>query len=184
MDFHSFSHGQMHSKIWLCENLEPYLKPKNRVIVVGCWHNLTGIMLNIRNPHHQFYIKGIDIDNEAIKVADKLTEAWRFEPFNPFNNEFADAATYDYTSYDVVINSSVEHMNDDWYKQIPFGKLVCIQSFNISIINDPIYKVINPNSSMEIFREKYPMTQVLYVGEKRFDYSENPYSRYCVIGYK
>jgi len=175
----------MHSKIWLSELIEPYLQPKSKICILGCWHNVMGIILMVRNPHNGYIIKGIDIDEEAIKIADNLTTAWRYEEFNPFNNELADADTYDYSHYDAIINCSVEHMTtNSWFSRIPKGKLVCIQSMSLNILNDEIYKIKNPNPSIEVFTSKFPLDKVLYLGEKRFDYELNPFSRYCLIGYK
>ena len=185
MDFSSFSHGQIHSKVWLCEQIEPFLRPKSKIIILGCWHNVLGIILMVRNPHSNFIIKGIDIDTEAIKVADNLTEAWRFEEFNPFHNEVADANTFDYSDYDIIINCSVEHMESlDWFNRIPNGKLVCIQSMSIGLVNDPIYKITNPNTSLEIFKNKFSISQTYILSEKKFNYEINPYSRFCLIGIK
>ena len=185
MDFLSFSHGQMHSKIWLCELLEPYLKPDFNILILGCWHNVMGMILMIRNPHINLKIRGIDIDSEAIDVADKLTEAWRFEELNPFKNELADANTYNYDPYDMIINCSVEHMNSNiWFDNIPKGKLVCLQSMSLGIVNDPIYKIKNPNTTLDTFSNKFKLDDVRYLGSKDFNYAINPYSRYCMIGYK
>jgi len=185
MDFQSFSHGQMHSKIWLCEMLETYLQPDSNILVLGCWHNVMGMILMIRNPHMGLKIMGIDIDSEAIDIADKLTEAWRFEEFNPFKNQLADANTYNFDQYDVFINCSVEHMDsNEWFDRIPSGKLVCLQSMSLGIVNDPIYKIKNPNTTLETFLDKFKLSEVKFLGTKEFDYEVNPYSRYCIIGYK
>jgi len=185
MDFQSFSHGQMHSKIWLCELIESYLMPNHNILVLGCWHNVMGMIMMIRNPHRNLKIMGIDIDSEAIEVADKLTEAWRFEEYNPFKNEIADANRYSYDKYDIIINCSVEHMDStEWFDNIPKGKLVCLQSMSLNIVNDPIYKIKSPNTTLEAFSNKFKLETILFLGQKEFDYEINPYSRYCVIGYK
>jgi len=184
MDFAAFSHGQIQSKLWLCEGLEPFLQEQSKIIIIGSWYNILGLMLMIRNPHKQFTIKGIDVDIEAIKIADKLTEAWRFEAMIPFKNEVADASEYDYSNYDVIINTSIEHMSDEWFYNVPNGKIVCLQSMSINVLNDPIFKITNPNPTFEIFMKKYNMTKTLFKGEKKFDYATNPYTRFCHIGIK
>lgn len=185
MDFYSFSHGQMHSKIWLSELIEPIIKPNFNILILGCWHNVMGMILMIRNPHMDLKIRGIDIDPEAIDTADKLTEAWRFEEMNPFKNELADANTYNYDQYDCIINCSVEHMDSTiWFDNIPKGKLVCLQSMSLDIANDDIYKIKNPNKTLETFSNKFKLSETTFLGQKEFDYAINPYSRYCMIGYK
>lgn len=184
MDLRSFSHGQIHSKIWLCEQLEKYLKNEQKIIILGCWHNILGMILMIRNPYSNFKIKGIDIDQDAIELADSFTEAWRFEYYKPFDNECADANLYNYDSYDVIINTSVEHMDTTWFERVSTGQLVCVQSSNIGLVNESNFQITNPNTSIETFKEKYPLAETLYLGEKHFNYDINPYTRFCHIGYK
>ena len=185
MEFDAFSHSQIHSKVWLSEKLEPYLKPKSKIVVLGCWYNVMGMILMIRNPHLGLIIKGIDIDQDSINYADQLTTAWRYEFENPFNNECADANNYNLGNYDIVINCSVEHMqSDDWFKNIPSGKIVCLQSMDINITNDPIYKITNPNTSVEEFIDKFKMAKTLFLDSKKFNYPKNSFTRFCHIGYK
>lgn len=183
MDFSSFSHGQIHSKIWLCQHLEPLIPINAKIAILGCWHNVMGMMLMFRNPDSGFQIHGIDVAKEAIDIANELTSAWRFEFLNPFQNIHANVNYYDFTEYDVIINTSVEHMLDDsWFNNIPKGKIVAIQSMDIQLTNDPIFKITNPNDSLETLLKKYPLAKINFAGSKKFDYQINPYSRLCIIG--
>lgn len=185
MDFSSFSHGQLHSKIWLCEHLEPLLPNNAKIAILGCWHNVMGIIIMVRNPKKGFQIDGIDLDSEVINVADQLTTAWRYEFLNPFKNIHADVNTFDYSAYDVIINTSVEHITkNDWFYNIPDGKLVAIQSMDIQLTNDPIFKITNPNNSIETLKAKYPLSKIIFCDSKKFDYQVNPYVRFCMIGIK
>ena len=184
MDFQSFSHGQMHSKIWLSEMLETYLQPESNILVLGCWHNIMGMILMIRNPHMGLKIMGIDIDSEAIDIADKLTEAWRFEEFNPFKNQLADANTYNYDQYDVFINCSVEHMESDkWFQNITSGTLVCIQSSNVLESNSS-FDIKSPNQNIDSITTKFPCRKFYHKKTKHFQYNEWGYDRLMTIGIK
>ena len=76
MDFLSFSHGQIQSKLWLCENLEPFL-PNNSIIAnLGSWYNVLGFMMLTRSQDKIQSILGIDIDPSATLIADKMNQAW------------------------------------------------------------------------------------------------------------
>jgi hypothetical protein len=47
INFDSFSHGQVKSKIWLCENLERLLPDNAKVLTLGSWVNILGFMIDI-----------------------------------------------------------------------------------------------------------------------------------------
>jgi hypothetical protein len=183
MDFNAFSHGQMHSKLWLCDNLEPYMPKGANVIVIGSWYNLMGLLLLSRNNNYNS-IKGIDIDASAISIANQLCQSWMIQPDLKIYNEVADANTYDYNGYQVFINCSVEHINtNEWYQRIPKGFLVCLQSSDVNN-NDPVWDIRNPNNTIDEFAGKYPLTHTLYRGSKLFTYNNFSYNRFMIIGLK
>ena len=94
MDLLSFSHGQTQSKLWLCETIEQYL-PKDAVVaIVGCWYNMLGFMLLTRNKSMYQHILGIDIDSEAISVADRLCQGFMLGVDSQIKNTHANADTH------------------------------------------------------------------------------------------
>jgi hypothetical protein len=184
MDFSAFSHGQIQSKLWLCEHLDKLINKDSYVVILGSWYNILGFMLQTRKPGHYLEICGIDIDNEATNIAEKINEAWTLGPTPIFRHLCEDANSANLNGYDVIINCSAEHMdNDEWYDKIPRGKLVCIQSTNLDIVEDP-WKIVNPVKSIEQLVAKYPMKPLFYSGTLNFDYKNNGYSRYMIIGCK
>lgn len=184
MDFNAFSHGQIHSKIWLCEILEPFLRDVDDIAILGSWYNILGFMLNVRKPNYYKSITGYDIDSDAIRIADSVTESWRFLPDNTLENLLADVNTVDYTKHDTIINTSVEHMLDNnWFNKITSNTLVCIQSSTLGTEID-YFKVTNKNSDIAELKQKYPLSKIVYEGVKDFDYPINPYKRLMIIGYK
>ena len=72
MDWDSFSHGQIQSKLWLCQELERHLPQNARVAILGSWHNVLAFMLLTRGADRYQTIVGIDLDKKVQKVADKL----------------------------------------------------------------------------------------------------------------
>lgn len=181
MNFDSFSHGQIQSKIWLCDMLEPHLGVGATILNLGCWHNVLGLMLSIRNPEKYKMIYGIDIDAAAIDVAKKICDAWVIQQkmrllHGDVNEKFIDT--------DVVINCSPEHIvGSAWFEKIKPGTLVCIQTSNVT---DPTYPwlIKTPCPNMEQFRSMYPLTTVHFCGEQRIQYATWGYDRYMIIGVK
>lgn len=177
-----FSHGQIASKLWLCETLEPLIKDKASVLILGSWINVLGFMLLTRNPSKYSNILGIDKDNSVIKLADKVNNYWFIKGI--LRNLNYDANTINKQGYDVVINCSSEHMEStEWFDSISNGTLVCVQSSNSTDKNDP-WLIENPSTTIESFMEKYPLTNIKFAGTLPIRYNDWGYDRYMIIGIK
>lgn len=185
MDFDSFSHGQIQSKVWLCKELETHIPDNTRVAILGSWHNVLAFMLLTRDDSRYKEIVGIDLDKKVQKVADKITLAWRIGKDAKVTNVVADASTYDLSGFDVVINCSPEHMaSNDWFTNISAGTIVCIQSSNIDIKDDDVWKCVNPNKSLKDLIRKYPLSRSYFLGTKNIQYDDWGYQRLMIIGLK
>lgn len=182
----SFSHGQIVSKVWLAENLEPFLPNNTRLANLGSWYNALGYILCVRNSKNYKEILGLDLDETTKPVADKLTEAWRIGKDAIITNIIADANKHDLSPYNVVVNCSPEHMaSNEWFENLEYGTMVCIQSSDVQTSDDDVWKCVNPNESLEDLVLKYPLSKYLYSGEKEIRYSEdNGYKRFMLIGIK
>ena len=185
MDFDSFSHGQIQSKLWLCKQIEPYLPANARVAILGSWHNVLAFMLLTRNADQYQEILGIDIDKDTTMIADHITDAWRIGADAKVTNIVADAGTYDLSGYQVVINCSPEHMiNNDWFNKLTTGTLICIQSSDIETADDSIWKCVNPNQSLDELTKKYPLSPSYFSETKEINYGDWGYKRFMIIGTK
>jgi hypothetical protein len=186
MNYDSFSHGQIQSKVWLCKELERFVHANLKVAVLGSWYNLIAFILLTRNQDRYQHILGIDVDPEVKPIADKITEAWRIGFDSKVKNITADANVYDTSGYDIIINCSPEHMeSNDWFEKLEYGTMVCIQSSDVQTKDDDVWKCVNPNESLEDLVLKYPLSKYLYSGEKEIRYSEdNGYKRFMLIGIK
>jgi hypothetical protein len=183
MNFDAFSHGQIQSKLWLCNELEPYVPKSAKVAILGSWYNVLSFMLLTRNPNLYQHILGIDIDASTKPIADRITDAWCID--STVTNIIADASTYDLASFDIVVNCSPEHMStNEWFENLDYGKLVCIQSSDVTIDNDDIWKCVNPNESLDALTKKYPLSKYLFSGTKEIRYSDGGYNRFMLIGIK
>lgn len=183
MNFDSFSHGQIKSKLWLCETLEPLLQSKSKIIILGSWYNILGFMLLVRNNDKLFDILGIDLDPNAIAIANKICNYWEIET-NKMQNVIGDVNTSNFENADVIINCSVEHMKDtDWFHKIKSGKLVCLQSSDMTEKNDPWF-IENPTASLKEFENKFQLSKIIFSGELSIKYEPWGYTRYMLIGIK
>jgi len=183
MNFDAFSHGQIKSKLWLCEKLEPLLAAKSKITILGSWYNVLGFMLLIRNNNKFFDIQGIDVNPEATFTANKILNYWEIEN-NKIQNISGDANHLSVNNSDVIINCSVEHMkNTDWFYNIEPGKLICLQSSNMTDENDPWF-IENPSTSLEEFENKFQLSETFFSGELSIKYEPWGYTRYMIIGIK
>jgi hypothetical protein len=135
LDKDAFSTGQVLSKIWLAEQLErvvdyqDVLEPLD-VLIMGGWYGLLNFILRTRARLRINSVRSIDIDNEACEIADLINKAWVWQNWQ-FKSVCEDANTFQYTAkeFNLVINTSVEHIpGQQWFKNIPKGTLVAIQS--------------------------------------------------------
>lgn len=194
MDFLSFSHGQVTSKIWLCEELEKYCKQNDNIYILGGWHNVLGFMLSVRKPNFFKRIHNIDIDSEVVEIADKICDAWINKLYTDSHiiNTCADSNEYELqvnSETDIVVNCSVEHFkSNDWFNKLPTNTLVCIQSSDIKdkeiIEAHDTWEQNQPNSDLAVFLNRFPVSEYLYVGTKTFEYPNYGYNRFMMIGRK
>jgi len=191
MDFSAFSHGQIHSKLWLCENLEPHLPKSSNIIILASWYNVLGMMLAMRKPTHYKKIIGIEQNETSIATANKICDAWMINNDQLIKHDkgsIQDLTYWDFDQYDAIINTSVEDISSNrWYHQVPRGKLLALQSNNLTLEKVSKYKdwiILDPNPDMETFKEKYHMDEIIFEGELEFDYGDLKYSRYMLIGRK
>lgn len=184
LDLNAFSHGQIVSKIWLCEELEKYASNcPNIVYILGCWYNVTGFLLESRGKINIERLHGIDIDPAAITIAKEINSAWVY----PYKHRYSveDASTMHWPSgCSIVINTSAEHFNSsDWYHRVPKGSLVAIQESCMPSdvdFGDQLYLANRP--TLEDFDQIYPMSDVKFLGEKLIEYPSWSYTRYMKIG--
>ena len=186
MDYTSFSHGQVHSKLWLCQNIEPYIPDQASIAILGAWYNVLGFMLLTRNPKKYRAITGIDVDPTVKPIADSICNAWVFGSDLHVCNITQDACDVDLTDFQVVLNCSTEHMkSNDWFYQIPNGTLVGLQSacvYEEEKLQD--WKITNPNNSLAEFTKKYPLSSYYLRDTMKIQYDHWGYDRFMIIGVK
>lgn len=180
--YECFKHGLTVSKLWLCEELEPHLPNNAIVAILGSWYNLLGFMMLTRNNKIYESIVGIDSDPDVIPIADKICEGYMIGLNAKLRNVLADVNTFNLQGYNVIINTSLEHMSDsEWFEKITHGSLVCLQSSDMPYTDHPWY-VTNPIDSLETLLQKYRLKKLLYTGIKEINYNDWGYKRFMAIG--
>lgn len=183
IDFTAFSHGQVKSKLWLCETLEPiinsnYDSPIN-LAVLGGWYGILPFMLFVRGNVKVNQISSYDIDKRVESIADNINNTWLCEEWK-FKSYTSDANHVDLENFDVVINTSSEHiLEKNWFARLT-NQLVVIQG------TDQIHDDNDPHDycfSLEQLIDKYPMKK-LFQGEMKFSYPDKEFTRFMIIGFK
>lgn len=181
----AFTVGQMASKLWLVENLSPYLRTTDRVAILACWFGqLAPLLVNECDT-----IVGFDSDPEAVALSEEFCEpeirtGWKFKASVADVNyiewsepEFVlDGELITDWQPDVIINTSTEHMTNEWYESVSPGTLVAVQGNSDPTLDGHI----NARPDYEDWASQFEMERVCVEGELRFP----GYTRYMKIGEK
>jgi len=191
-----FSRGQMKSKCWMVEKLKEIF-PETYLGVVahyGGWY--ATVAKSIFNNFKVANYYNLELDQQCIEIADDFN----YEQYHnkwQFKSVHKDCSDIKYDQNDsfhvqvenmqnqtinvnikpnIVINTSCEHMNEDWFHNLPDGMLVCLQT-NDYFDNEQHINCVN---GLNEAKAKYPMKEFLYEGE----IETHLYNRYMLIGEK
>lgn len=196
-----FSRGQIRSKLWLIKELKAVAEgrlPKgiefSTVVQYGGWYATVAHFL-FRELQIGYYYN-LDMDPVAVDIADDfnyeyLLRSWRFKSSvtdvdniywlsdNSFHFDVKNKSGKQvqlHAKPDLIINTSCEHMTNDWFNELPDGMLVCLQT-NDYFSNEQHINCVN---NLEEAKEKYKFSELYYEGE--IDTVE--YKRFMLIGRK
>jgi hypothetical protein len=195
-DTDCFSRGQLQSKMWLVEELEKTKVDLGTVFLCAGWYATLAVMLFESNINVD-KVRSFDIDPSCVDIAEifnkkYLMQEWKYKAVTQDILDI-DYAVHSYNTLrrngtecplidcpDTIVNTSCEHFDHHelsiWWRSIPKGKLVVIQSNNYKKIKEHLGCVNNISQ----FGELTPMRELLYAGQMKFD----NYTRYMRIGYK
>lgn len=179
IDKDAFSSGQIGSKIWLCEELERSGLTSNLTYIYGGWYGLTAFLLLSRGKFQVNKIRSLDIDPACQSVADMINENWVWQDWK-FKAFTQDCNNFEGQYGDLVINTSTEHFESkQWFESLPQGTSVVLQSNNM-----PHKDHITHSETLDDFVEDYPLSKIMFKGEKEFVYPDWSFKRYMIIGIK
>lgn len=169
----ALSKGQLCSKLWLAEAYRCCVAGNKTVdaLIVGGWIGTLSYILLQQNDN--LLITSLDINPFCARSAAQINHG--------FSKSFA-AITHDMYEYDryedfqVVINTSCEHIPDvrAWLDKLAKGTIVILQSNDYFVDEDHI----NCVSSIEEFKDKTLLSEVLYADSRNF----GVYTRFMIIG--
>ena len=199
-----FSRGQLESKLWLVKELKKCKVDLGIVFLCAGWYATLATML-FESGIKVDKIRSFDIDPSCATIAETFNKKWFMDSWR-FKSSTVDIMDFEWSlkpapsdgsvgnfyyntdangksvqmkdKPDTIINTSCEHIEnfDVWYRKIPDGKLVVLQSNNFFEVDEHV----NCVNSVEEFAQQSPMTTVLYKGELELP----KYTRYMRIGYK
>lgn len=200
--YDAFSRSQIKSKIWLIDELEnvrqslPEPVYKHVAIFAG-WYGQLKSIYDKKLTYRK--IRNIEMDRNACEASDYIFNLSELENYKvkavnaDINNLTLHKNGYEWdvenfrenTKYsekflpDLIINTSAEHMTEEWYNQIRFknmdsNPIVAIQSNNLFDIPEHI----NCVHSVDHMKKKFPMKEILFEGELQL----KGYKRVMLIG--
>lgn len=184
LNFDAFSHGQIKSKLWLCQMLElaPIASEPVNLEVYGSWYGSLVFSLLIRERLRIKSVNFYDLDSAALEISKKLHNYWLVEnklsfSFNVQNCQYLVPRL---SGNSVIINSSCEHFADlTWWHNLPTGTFFALQGTDM-----PHVEHISPISSLDSWLKSLAPNKVFYSGVQRTEYPNFSFNRYMVLGYK
>lgn len=193
----AFSRSQLKSKIWLVEELAKIDANYDNVIIMAGWF---GQIKNIYDKKCTYAKMRIaEMDKAACETSDYVfnlsnLDNYKVKSVNVNINELTlhkngyewDVENFkEGTKYsekflpDLIINTSAEHMTEEWFNQIRFKEMesnpiVAIQSNNLFDIPEHI----NCVHSVDHMKKKFPMKEIFFEGELQL----KGYKRVMLIG--
>ncbi len=193
----AFSRGQVQSKVWLATELAKITDKADNILILASWF---GQLVRYIDHSIDFdKVRLVDMDETACKVSDYIFNLDKLEGYRVKSTaadlndlvlqkngyilnikDFKKEKTFEEKFLpDVIINTSAEHMSDDWFFQIKFKELdsqpiVVVQSNNLFEIPEHV----NCVHSIDHMLKKFPMSEVLYSGEIQL----KGYKRFMLIG--
>ena len=201
-----FSRGQMLSKLWMVDQLKLLFPQNSLGTIAhyGGWYATIAQHLFQHFKIKNYY--NIEKDHQCLGMSEdfngeQLANQWQFksvgcdvndihwkyrsegEDVEPGDEYFIAGTLNQKKDYieikvmpDIIINTSCEHMDDTWFKNIPAGKTICLQT-NDYFSNE---QHINCCKDLDDAIAKYPMSKTIYTGE--IETAE--YNRFMIIGEK
>lgn len=195
--YDAFSRSQVKSKTWLIDELAKINTNYDNVLIMAGWFGQLKTVYEKRLTYAKMRIA--ELDRNACETSDYIfnlsnLENYKVKSVNVNINEltlhkngyeWTVENLKDNTGYsekflpDLIINTSAEHMNEDWFHQIRFKQMesdpiVAVQSNNLFDIPEHI----NCVHSVDHMKKKFPMREILYEGELQL----KGYKRVMLIG--
>jgi hypothetical protein len=170
----AFWKGQLNSKVWLIEHLDPYIKDSVSIDIYGGWVGVLASML-FQKVNQIKFIRSIDIDPTCEKIAIEMNKLEEIQgKFSAITSNMCEINS----TADIIINTSCEHISQAqynlWIEKVSQKSLLVLQSNNYQIEEH-----IRTTSSLDEFKTQSRIN-CIWSGELELPL----YKRYMLIGYK
>lgn len=170
----AFWRGQVSSKEWLIENLEPFVTDPVRIDIHGGWVGVLASMI-FQSSIPARYICSVDLDPSCEPIATMMNKIE--EQDGKFRAITADMCSVP-VSGNVVINTSCEHITQEqyelWLSRLPNNCIVVLQSNDYAIPEH-----VRISKTLEQFKEQSHLNE-LWSGNLK----TQMYTRWMIIGHK
>ena len=170
----AFWRGQVSSKEWLIENLEPFVTEPVRIDIHGGWVGVLASMI-FQSSIPVRYICSVDLDPSCEPIATMMNKIE--EQDGKFRAITADMCSAP-VSGNVVINTSCEHITQEqyelWLSRLPNDCIVVLQSNDYAIPEH-----VRISKTLEQFKEQSHLNE-LWSGNLK----TQMYTRWMIIGHK
>ena len=170
----AFWRGQVSSKEWLIENLEPFVTELVRIDIHGGWVGVLASMI-FQSSIPVRYICSVDLDPSCEPIATMMNKIE--EQDGKFRAITADMCAVP-VSGNVVINTSCEHITQEqyelWLARLPKDSIVVLQSNDYAIPEH-----VRISKTLEQFKEQSHLNEVWSGSLKT-----QMYTRWMIIGTK
>ena len=176
--FHCFSPSQKESKEWLIKCLNDYVTDKKiyDIAILGSWYGYLSYLLEKQFKNLITEIKCYDVDDLAKNVGKILIES----KTTKFVTKDISSINFQEYRYNLIINTSCEHMTDDTLHHWLFTtrkNTICVLQSTDKPARDHTNNVNNVDELVYKFQEHL-------TGIRSYTYNFNNWSRYMIIGNK
>lgn len=188
----AFSHGQVKSKIWLAQSLQPWMEKNGLDPQAGNWAmhwygSWVGIgplvlLLNSRVKFKAVHL--YDLEEKSLATSKKILDYWYCEQI-AINTHCVDVSRAvmhrPQDEQHLFINTACEHiLSNSWLIRIPEKSFVLLQSTDLELPEH-----INRPQDMNHFITKYsPLVDVLESATIEISYPNKSFRRFMLFGRK
>lgn len=174
----SFTRDLIISKVWLLHELAQLTTDVSILYNLGSWYGNLALYINLLDIIKPKKIINVEQNQKWLAQSQRMSD---YIGAKNVDHLLQDANDLDYQSIDadtVVVNTSVNDMqNKGWFDNIPQNTLVAMQTRN----QNPTHCKYQSNQDLRLH---FPLSKVLYQGQKSLRDPETKYTRFMVIGYK
>jgi len=168
----AFWRGQIQSKEWLIEHLQPLINSPSRIDIHGGWVGVLASMI-FQSEIPARYICSVDIDPTCEPIATMMNKHEEIDgKFRAITGDMCAVPV----SGDVIVNTSCEHITQDqyeiWLARLPKDSIVVLQSNNYNIPEH-----VRIAHTLEEFKKQSHLTE-LWAGMLKTQL----YTRWMIIG--